>query len=482
LPHSIFPRSARGLARVPSRIRPTLAIATAVAAMTVVPASAQATDSCRASAARETVPGQVVSEPVVANPAVTPCATDSRRLAGVQPVGSASVVAPRADTRRAPGLIAASASVEGATLPVGGVPVSVGAVHASQVAACVNGVTVGSGASRVDALVIGGTPVPIVADRPVDQTIGPVRVRTNQLSGTTRRALILDDGTGRETVLGEVSAGGDACSGPGGRSGSGSDDPGGLGQICPSGADYDAAGNVCVIHESAGGGSDGQQETIVVGHPFDGPRGGSLISLDEARQRVKDGTLADSRCLRGKGPEYVVLGTDGANTITGANTADRILARRGNDHVSGGLGDDCIDGGSGRDRLTGDNGRDRMYGGRGRDRLSGSEGSDRLLGQAGGDVLDGGGGRDRLWGGSGADAVNGGSATDRLFAGAGNDSINTGYGRDLVRAGAGRDVINAATAGPASKRILCGAGRDKLRINRNERRRQHGCETVYTIR
>ena len=31
-----------------------------------------------------------------------------------------------------------------------------------------------------DALIVGGTPVNIIADRPLDQTIGGVRIRANQ--------------------------------------------------------------------------------------------------------------------------------------------------------------------------------------------------------------------------------------------------------------------------------------------------------------
>ena len=74
------------------------------------------------------------------------------------------------------------------------------------------------------------------------------------------------------------------------------------------------------------------------------------------------------------------------------------------------------------------------------------------------------------------------SRAEIQLAGSGNDSINTGFGRDRVDSGAGRDAINASTAGPASARIRCGRGRDKLRININERRRHRGCETVYSIR
>jgi Ca2+-binding RTX toxin-like protein len=477
LPRSILTRVVLHLPEPVARMSVPLFVMALLGGAAVAPASALAADSCRASAARETAPDEVVSEPVVANPPGSPCRTDSREAAGAEPVGSASVAFPRADTQRAPGIIAASSSVDGAEMPLGGVPVSVGAVDSTQIASCVDGVTVSSGSSSVDALVIAGTPVPIVEDDPVDYSVGAVRVRANQVVNGTRQALVLEDGTGRELVLGEASATGDACAGPA-DGGAGGD----LGQICPRGADYDVERNLCIIHEEEAGGIDGVQEEIVVGRPYEGPRGGTLVSLDEVLKRVADGSLQDSPCLRGRGPEYVVLGTGAANRITGSNLRDRILGRHGADEISGGLGNDCIDGGAGNDGLTGDNGSDSLYGGPGRDRLSGSADGDRLYGQGGRDVLQGADGADRLWGGSGNDAVNGGSGTDRLVAGAGNDSINTGFGRDFVNSGAGRDAINAATAGAASVRILCGKGRDTLRINRNERRRHAGCETVYAIR
>jgi Ca2+-binding RTX toxin-like protein len=474
------------------RFRGAVIAVAALAATAAVPASAQAADSCRASAAREVAPGQLTSEPVVANPDGTPCVTDHREAASGQPVGAVTVAFPQADTRRAPGVIAASASVDGADFTLGALPVSVGVVRASQTVSCTNGASVASGSSSVDALVIAGTAVPIVADRPLDTGVGSVRVRANQESGGTRQALVLEDGAGRQVVLGEASASGDACatttsggSGGPGSGGLGTGGPGSgtaLGQICPVGASYDVGRNLCVIREGAGGGSDGIRETIVVGAPYQGQRGGALLSLDEARQRVKDGRMPDSPCLRGKGPEFVVLGTAGADTITGANSPDRILALAGKDRVSSGLGNDCIDGAGGRDRLTGDNDNDRIYGGSGRDQLSGSADNDRLMGNSGRDILQGSGGKDRLSGGTGGDAVNGGSGTDRLSAGSGNDTINTGFGRDRVDSGGGRDAINASTAGPASKRIRCGRGVDTLRINRNELRTHRGCEKVYSIR
>ena len=46
--------------------------------------------------------------------------------------------------------------------------------------------------------------------------------------------------------------------------------------------------------------------------------------------------------------------------------------------------------------------------------------------------------------------------------------------------GSGVDFINVATAGPAAT-VSCGAGRDKVRTNRNERKKIKGCETVYVF-
>lgn len=465
------------------RLTPALAAALCFAAFA---APAQAADSCRASAARATVPGAATVEPVAANAASSRCQTDTATVADVAPVGPLQLTAPHADTRRESRIIAASVQVAEAKLTLGDAPISVGAVRAGQLVSCAGTRSTTTGFSRVDDLIVNGTPVDVIADRPLDVQVGPVRVRANQVTPAGRTALILDAGDA-QVVLGEALASGDACpaTGTGDSRGPGGT-PGGGAQICPDGATYDSARNVCVIAEPGtappAGAPQGSVAGVVVGKPYEGPRGGTVVTLADARQRAKSGTLPDSACLNGSGPDFVVLGTGKADRITGASTPDRILTLGGNDQVSSGLGDDCVDGGAGNDRLTGDRGRDRLWGGTGSDRLGGSQDDDRLYGQSGADVLQGADGKDRLSGGAGKDAVNGGSATDVLYGGPGDDTIHTGYGRDTVSAGAGRDDVNASTAGPASRRLRGGAGRDKLRINRNERRRQRGFERVYVIR
>jgi Ca2+-binding RTX toxin-like protein len=396
-----------------------------------------ATNACRGSAARVSLGASLVSEPVIANSPGSPCATGSQQVTGIQPAGGLTLSDPKADTRTAAGVIAASSSVDSANL--GAIPVTVGHVDSSQTVSCSGGKSVSSGSSTVDGLTIAGNPVNLIAGRSIDQTIAGVRVRTNQLTGATRQALVVDVGD-TEVVLGEATASGDACSTLGDSSN------GGFVQICPTGSTYDVSSNQCVIVVNSGGGSDGSgsQSEIVVGRPYSGPSGGSVMSLGEARELARSGKLPKSGCLNGKGPKYVVLGTSKRDHITGTNHNDRILGLGGADQIDAGRGNDCIDGGTGSDLLTGGEGNDRVYGEAGNDHVNGSSGSDRM------------------WGGNG------------------NDAINTGNGRDRVWAGAGNDIVNAATAGPASV-IQGGSGRDIIRINHNERRHVHSAEKVYMI-
>ena len=111
------------------------------------------------------------------------------------------------------------------------------------------------------------------------------------------------------------------------------------------------------------------------------------------------------------------------------------------------------------------------------DRLVGSRFGDRILGRAGNDELFGRGGSDCIWGGPGNDVVSGGDGPDALAGDSGNDRMVPGDGRDDVSAGAGNDTIEAAGGGV--DRINCGAGRDVVRLSRNDLIK--GCEKVRVI-
>ena len=421
-----------------------LTLAVALVAMTSTADLAAAKDGpcCRGSAARGGALGIAEYEPVVANAAADPCVTDAGRSVGVAPLAGLTAVNPTAATVRTAGIAGASAGVEhiSGTL-AGAVPLDVGVLRAQQTVACGDGRAQASGSSSVESLSIGGTPLPaVVGSAPADITVptpvGDIRVRANQVTaepnGITRSALILDLPGGDRHVFGEATAGGDACQPIGGAA------PGTApgASPCPAGSEYSVADNVCFISTA----TSGDDTRIVVGRPYDGPGGGTVVSLTQARKR-----FGNRRCLAGDGPRYAVVGTNRENRITGTNGPDRILTLGGNDRADGGRGDDCLDGGTGSDRLSGALGNDVVYG------LSGK------------------------------DAINGGGGTDRLSGGVGNDTINAAYGADRVFGGGGRDAINVATSGRKA-RVSCGKGRDTVRINSRERRSTRGCERRYVLR
>jgi hypothetical protein len=109
-----------------------------------------------------------------------------------------------------------------------------------------------------------------------------------------------------------------------------------------------------------------------------------------------------------------IIGTDGADNISGGGGGDSIVAKDGADTVSGGSGGDSIVGGSGADTLNGDGGGDAISGGGGNDEVNGGDGNDALSGGSGDDTLNGGSGDDTLTGGPGADRFECGDGTDTI--------------------------------------------------------------------
>ncbi len=340
----------------------------------------------------------------------------------------------------------ANASVEDLRLPLGSPSVVIGAAAAnsSGEARCNGSTAELTGQSQLTGLTLGGRTV--TADELVKgltdalAPLGPiVEIKPNEqirdATSLTVRALhvrVLRDAASApllDVVVAEsrVVAPAGVCTRPSGVTGSSVQRP------CPPGSTVDAERGVCLIRSEGPGGKD-----IIIGRPFEGPSGGTVDSLRDARK-----LFPKSPCVRGAGAAFVIIGTTGNDRITGTNGADRIILRQGNDQTSAGRGNDCVDAGSGRD------------------------------------VVSGGLGDDRLFGASGNDALNGGTGNDRLSGGSGNDSINGSYGADRVFGGPGRDFINVATAGRRAK-VSCGSGRDKVRFN-NEEKRLIGrdCEVRY---
>jgi hypothetical protein len=441
-----------------------LGVAATLLLAATAPAHAQAADwQCRASAYSASLSGNVPSEPVVANSGFSPC-VDGR--AGPQnassslglpsavvsaPTAAASTeidgAAPASQTIGALGLIENLAIA----LPPGGGSLTLGvrAATARVSGACVSGTPTLAGAGEVSGLSLNGNE--LAADQLLSQLnaalaplgqVAELTMNEQQRSGSTltHRALHLRvlgaAGTPLLDVVAAEARGGAAgavCqdTGSGGRGDRGDDS---RLQVCPAGSVLDAPSGRCVIRVAGGG----VARLIVVGRPFEGPAGGRVMALTEARKRYR------SPCLKGKGRRYVVLGTGGTDRVTGTDRADRIMLLGGSDRGDGGRGEDCVDGGAGRDVVSGAQDRDRVFGG------------------------------------TGHDSLNGGPSRDRLSGGAGNDTINAAFGADLVLGGAGRDAINVATAGPRAK-VSCGTGRDTVRLNASERSRARGCERRFVL-
>jgi hypothetical protein len=337
----------------------------------------------------------------------------------------------------------------------GGPTLGVGAANSDAAATCVAGSLTPrfSGDSRVADITLGGTVIPLDnLVKALTDALNPilgavVEIKSDERIATptslTIRALHVKVLRGTtpfvDLVVGEakVASSGPVCD-PGKQGDGGPPKDGGGPGVCPPGAELVPATNLCVIKGSTSGSSFGD---IIVGKPYQGPGGGTVVPLDIARKK-----FGASPCLSGNGaPKFAIIGTNGPDRITGTNIADRIIGLGGNDKLDGGRGNDCIEG------------------------------------RSGGDTMSGGLGNDKIYGSTGNDHLNGGPDTDYLSGGSGNDTINASFGRDRTFGGSGVDFINIATAGPAAS-ANCGPGRDKVRLNRNEHKKVRNCETIYVFK
>jgi Ca2+-binding RTX toxin-like protein len=89
-----------------------------------------------------------------------------------------------------------------------------------------------------------------------------------------------------------------------------------------------------------------------------------------------------------------IVGTPGADELSGGREPDTFLGLGGDDEFQGSLADDRACGGPGDDHLIGGPGDDVLAGQDGHDLLEGEDGDDRLLGGLGADACRGGPGRD----------------------------------------------------------------------------------------
>jgi Ca2+-binding RTX toxin-like protein len=464
----------------------------AAALLLAGPASAAPTNpfGCRASVQALRIAPLPAAEPSVANPAETPCATDTAG-AGQSGTGSTAAGSTSAGPSAAytvsdsstPGATAL-ASVDGGTVAGTGNTVALtGPANAQASYACSNGAVVASGSSDVSVAVIDGQTIrPSSPGAETTTQLGggsyaTINQQVQDATSLTERLVLMHIAGVGDYVLGEAQvtrpagnpcAGGSVGTGSGsGGSGSGSGSGAGSGgsgagsggsgsgsgdslRACPNGSVLVAGAQMCEIVSA-----DGSQN-IVVSKPFAGPTGGTVVSLAAARRKMK------SPCLTGKGPKFVVMGTNKANTIKAAKTAERILAMGGNDKVIVNRGASCVDGGAGRDTISGGTGRVKLFGAAGNDKLTAKNGASYLSGGNGADRITVGNGRDRVFGGAGQDTITVGTGKDHVFGGAGNDRLRAAGRIEYVNGGKGKDVAYVTTK--------------EMRYAH-----RHGCEKVHRI-
>ena len=148
------------------------------------------------------------------------------------------------------------------------------------------------------------------------------------------------------------------------------------------------------------------------------------------------------------GPDYIVEGTAGNDTIdagyAGDPEGDRVdagdnPAGNDDDRIEAGAGDDSVEAGAGNDHVEAGTGNDHVDGGAGNDTIQGLAGNDTVFGGAGDDLIDDefGAGTN----GSGNDSFDGGAGNDEIYAGTGDDTVIGGDGDDLLGGEEGTDLV-----------------------------------------
>jgi len=418
---------------------------------------------CRASTARVTLLGSITTEPTIANPNTTPCATDTAGASTVSVLttGSAPVVAGPVGAftysvfstsgATAPGA-SAVAAVQAVTIPTGaGGFISVaGPVQATASYSCVNDQLVASGTSTLDLLDVNGANETVPAGQPETIQLGggsyiAVNEQIKTSNSLTERVLDVHLAGLADIVLGEAmvtQSVSDPCAGTSGS-------PPIL-EICPPGSTLNIAAQLCEIVYNG--------QTIVVSRPFQGPSGGTVYPTSVVAKKYPG-----YPCTTGPGPKFALVATKRGGRVFGTPKSDRILGLGAYERIAGLGGNDCINGNGGHQTIFDGNGKDSVYAGRAFNRIGVGNGNDYVNGR------------------NGSDWITAGNGNDKVYGGRGNSRIDVGLGKDHVYGGPGKNKIFAAAN---AAKVSCGTGRHNtafLRTAASKYARKHGCEKVHLL-
>jgi hypothetical protein len=377
----------------------------------------------------------------------TPCANADRSSTKPQSSGSLQIGAAGAFThiqsRKQAAGAGTLASLTDFHVSGSGDDVKIASAQASASYACVAGVLDSSDASQVGQITINGKVVPLSdptkTERiPIDSHGSYLEInQPGGASNTTSRiaAFVHIVGTGDYTIAAaEVSQ---AISNPCART---SGFPPAV-HPCTLGTSYDPAKQECLITAFT-------KRPIFISRPFKGPIGVTLYALRHARS-----VTGSSRCLKGRGPNYVMVGTQAAGgLIEGTGKADRIVTLSGNYTIDGAGGKDCISAGRGGNAIYDRNSDVTIYGGTGSTKIKVGNGRDRIILGAGTSIVSVGNGDDFIQGAAGFAKIHAGNGRDHIQAGPGIEKIFAGRGADVIRTAVGFDEI---TAEGSAARVTC---------------------------
>ncbi|HEY5317726.1 MAG TPA: calcium-binding protein [Solirubrobacteraceae bacterium] len=435
-----------------------LAFASSAAAATSTPFG------CRASTARVSLLGALVTEPTVANPNTTPCATNTAGAATVSlltsgdpgveagPVGAFTYSVFSASGGTAPGA-SAVAAVQGVTIPTGGTGFIsvVGPVQAMASYSCVNDQLVATASSTLDLLDVNGQNMSVPAGSPETIQLGggsyiAVNEEIKTSNSLTERVLDVHLAGLADVVVGEAEVTQsvtDPCAGTEGQ-------PPPVLEICPPGSTLNIAAQLCEIVTPGG--------VIVVSRPFQGPSGGTVYPTGVVAKKYPG-----YPCTTGPGPKFALVATKRGGRVYGTPKSDRILALGAYERIAGEGGNDCLNGNGGNQVMFDGNGNDKDYTAAGFNRIAVGNGNDYINARTG-----------RVW-------ITAGNGHDTVIGGKGRSRIDVGLGKDHVYGGPSK---NRVFAGANGAKVSCGSGHNNtafVRTKAEHYAKTHGCQHIHLL-
>jgi hypothetical protein len=419
---------------------------------------------CRASTTRITLLNALVTEPTVANPNTTPCATDTAGAATTSvlstgssavnagPVGAFTYSVPSTQST-APGATAVAA-VDGVTIPGAGIVIA-GPIQATASYACDNDQLQATASSTLNLIDLNGKSMSVPGTPSVISlgALGEILVNQKVQTATslTETALevkltgIADIVIGEAKVTQSISS---PCAGT-------APTPPVL-EICPVGSTLNIAAQLCEIIVTN---PNGTTTVIVVSRPFQGPSGGTVYPTGVVAKKYKG-----FPCTTGPGPKFALVATKRGGRVYGTPKSDRILALGAYERIAGLGGNDCIDGTGGHQKIFDGNGKDKIYSGPFSNRIAVGNGNDYINGRNGSGI----------W-------ITAGNGNDTIYGAKGNTRIDDGIGRDHIYGGPGKNRI---WAGGDSALVSCGPGKHNrafVRVHAKPYALKHGCEVVIRL-